>query len=114
MAGAPAGMSTYVYVDDEADAFRGGAHGAGRKPVQRRTVDYTATTVRHIEVRGDLARDPTTTRASSSIPNARLGPSARGFEPDALRPSAGGRRASPPPVRGSFATTAALLSDPPD
>ena len=70
-------MSTYVYVDGEADAFRGGAHGAGRKPVQRRTVDYTATTVRHIEVRGDLARDPTTTRASSSIPNARLGPSAR-------------------------------------
>ena len=65
MAGAPAGMSTYVYVDGEADAFRGGAHGAGRKPVQRRTVDYTATTVRHIEVRGDLARDPTTTRASS-------------------------------------------------
>ena len=104
-------MSTYVYVDGEADAFRGG--GIGRKPVQRRTVDYTATTVRHLEVRGEPVRDQTTTRARS-IPNARLGPSARGFEPDAPRPSAGGRRASPPPVRGSFATTAALLSDPPD
>jgi|AntAceMinimDraft_12_1070368.scaffolds.fasta_scaffold30545_2 hypothetical protein len=43
-------MSTYVYVDGEADAFRQG-QGQGRKPVQRRTVDYTATTVRHIEVR---------------------------------------------------------------
>ena len=40
-------MSTYVYVDGEADAFRQG-QGQGRKPVQRRTVDYTATTVRHI------------------------------------------------------------------
>ena len=63
LAGAPAGMSTYVYVDGEGDAFRGGGAPQGRKPVQRRTVDYTATTVRHIEVRGDLARDPTTTRA---------------------------------------------------
>ena len=43
-------MSTYGYVDGEADAFRS-AQGQGRKPVQRRTVDYTATTVRHIEVR---------------------------------------------------------------
>jgi hypothetical protein len=50
---ARAAMSTYVYVDGEADAFRGGQMGAGRKPVQRRTVDYTATTVRHIEVRAD-------------------------------------------------------------
>ena len=95
LAGAPAGMSTYVYVDGEGDAFRGGGAPQGRKPVQRRTVDYTATTVRHIEVRGDLARDPTTTR----------------------RPTATGRRAPPPPpppVRGSFAATAPLLSDPPD
>ena len=41
-------MSTFVYVDGEGDAFAG---RPGRKPVQRRTVDYTATTVRHVEVR---------------------------------------------------------------
>jgi hypothetical protein len=60
-------MSTYVYVDGEGgDMGGGGRHGGGgggwgggrggmgeqgaRKPVQRRTVDYTATTVRHLEV----------------------------------------------------------------
>ena len=43
-------MSTYVYVDGQ-DGF----DRQGRRPVQRRTVDYTATTVRHLEV-----RDPTT------------------------------------------------------
>lgn len=48
--GTPAGaMSTYVYVDGE-DAFARGRAG-GRMAVQRRTVDYTATTVRHVEVR---------------------------------------------------------------
>ena len=51
-------MSTYVYVDGE-DAFARGRPG-GRMAVQRRTVDYTATTVRHVEVRarsrGDRAR----------------------------------------------------------
>ena len=35
-------MSTYVYVDAD-----GG--GTDRKAVQRRTVDYTATTVRYVE-----------------------------------------------------------------
>ena len=39
-------MSTYVYVDGQ-DGF----DRQGRRPVQRRTVDYTATTVRHLEVR---------------------------------------------------------------
>jgi hypothetical protein len=50
-----AGMSTYVYVDGDGEAGRWGAalgpQGPSRKPVQRRTVDYTATTVRHLEVR---------------------------------------------------------------
>jgi len=106
-------MSTYVYVDGEADAFRGGAHGAGRKPVQRRTVDYTATTVRHLEVRGDPARDRTTTCASS-IPNPRLGPSARGFETVAS-PSASATRACGVARAGeSFATAAPLSRDSPD
>ena len=105
-------MSTYVYVDGEADAFRGG--GIGRKPVQRRTVDYTATTVRHLEVREEPVRDQTTTRARS-IPNARLGPSARGFETVAFarpprRRAAGASRAKGP----SFATTAPLSQDPSD
>jgi hypothetical protein len=36
-------MSTYVYVDGQ-DGF----DRQGRRPVQRRTVDYTATTVRHL------------------------------------------------------------------
>ena len=59
-AGNPPGeMSTYVYVDGESEhgGGRGGGWGGGgreqqgsRKPVQRRTVDYTATTVRHLEV----------------------------------------------------------------
>ena len=39
-------MSTYVYVDGQ-DGF----DRQGRRPVQRRTVDYTATTVRHLENR---------------------------------------------------------------
>ena len=48
--GTPAGaMSTYVYVDGEDASARGRA--GGRMAVQRRTVDYTATTVRHVEVR---------------------------------------------------------------
>ena len=106
-------MSTYVYVDGEADAFRGGAHGAGRKPVQRRTVDYTATTVRHIEVRGDLARDPATTRARPSLTRAQsVGPRVRARrEPVSLGDARPTRRA-----RGvSVATTARFTPDhPPD
>ena len=92
-------MSTYVYVDGEADAFRGGAHGAGRKPVQRRTVDYTATTVRHIEVRGDLARDPTTTRASS-IPNASSVRRPAGSRPSRARQPRRRAEISAPRARG--------------
>ena len=61
--GTPAGaMSTYVYVDGE-DAFARGRPG-GRMAVQRRTVDYTATTVRHVEVR---ARSRWRSRAKNSI-----------------------------------------------
>ena len=44
-------MSTYVYVDEAAGGFQAPGQGAARKPVQRRTVDYTATTVRHLEMR---------------------------------------------------------------
>ena len=55
-------MSTSVYVDGE-DAFARGRPG-GRMAVQRRTVDYTATTVRHVEVR---ARSRWRSRAKNSI-----------------------------------------------
>ena len=54
-------MSTFVYVDGEGDAFAG---RPGRKPVQRRTVDYTATPDRHVEVRP--------VAASASAPPPRL------------------------------------------
>ena len=57
-------MSTYVYVD---------ADGAGsdRKAVQRRTVDYTATTVRYVEERV-YAKDPWNSSHPRPLPGALL------------------------------------------
>jgi len=57
-------MSTYVYVDAD------GASG-DRKAVQRRTVDYTATTVRYVEERV-YAKDPWNSPQPRPLPGALL------------------------------------------
>ena len=68
-------MSTYVYVDEAAGGFQpqGGqqAGGPARKPVQRRTVDYTATTVRHLEMRV-YQKDPWDNAMLQPTPGAML------------------------------------------
>ena len=85
-------MSTYVYVDGQ-DGF----DRQGRRPVQRRTVDYTATTVRHLEVRD---RTTFTLLFAFQPPD---GPALR-------RPGAGSVRASPKPRARSHRCTAWMLT----